>query len=315
MAIVVVSESNQSQSVGSGVELYTNDGTAQAVNAWLLTRRSENTRAAYRRDVLHFLRWGSDISGDELDDIDLAAVTPTEIGAYARSMTAEGVKPATVNRRLAALSSFYRWAILNKLGGIVLNPAHGDFVERESGSSQHSASSALDETSVRTLIEAATEAGPRDLLIVLVLSHGGIRVTELIGAKVGDVRSDRGHCTLTVTGKGNKVRTVVLPPSACDLISDDEDAFLVAAEDGSQLNRHQVTRVLTRLRNRAGLDTKLTPHVLRATMITEALLAGVPLWVVQDTAGHSDPKTTRIYQRKAAVLDNSPTYALASRWA
>jgi len=297
------------------VELYTNDGTAQAVNAWLLTRRSENTRAAYRRDVLHFLQWGSEIGGNKLEAIDLAAVTTTEVGAYARSMTSEGVKPATVNRRLAALSSFYRWAILNKLGGITLNPAHGDFVERESGSSQHSASSALDESAVKKLIAAASDAGPRDLLIVLVLSHGGIRVSELIGARVSDVRSDRGHCTLTVTGKGNKARTVVLPPSACDLIGGDDGAYIVAADDGSQLNRHQVTRVLARLRNRAGLDTKLTPHVLRATMITEALLAGVPLWVVQDTAGHSDPKTTRIYQRKAAVLDNSPTYALASRWA
>jgi len=164
-------------------------------------------------------------------------------------------------------------------------------------------------------MEAAT-ADPRDHLIVLTLIHTGIRVSELVNATAGDVRTERGHCVLTVTGKGNKVRTVVLPPIACEYTDDmDPEAFLVANADESQMNRHQIGRALTRLQRAAGIATKITPHVLRATMVTEALEAGVELWVVQDAAGHADPRTTRGYQRRAASLDKSPTYALASRWA
>ncbi|NNF59320.1 MAG: tyrosine-type recombinase/integrase [Rhodothermaceae bacterium] len=277
------------------------------VNAWLLSQRSDNTRRAYRADIEQLVTFLHDLD----PDAGLYDLTAEHVNAWARTL-AQTASAATVNRRIASLSSFYRWAIAN--GHTDRNPADATHVRREAVSSDHAAALTTDE--MRALIAAARAAGPRDLLVVLVLAHAGIRVSELVNARNGDLRHERGHCTLVVTGKGNKVRRVVMPPAACELVADlDADEWLVTANDGTQMNRHQVTRVLARLQRRAGIETKVTPHVLRATMITEALDAGVSLWIVQDTAGHADSRTTRSYQRRAASLDKSPTYALAARWA
>jgi len=86
---------------------------------------------------------------------------------------------------------------------------------------------------------------------------------------------------------------------------------LFMGTQGEPLTRYGAARVLTRLANRAGLGKVVTPHQLRASAVTNALLAGVPLHIVQEMAGHSDPKTTARYNRTAQNLDTHPSYGLA----
>jgi len=285
------------------------DLTRADVASWLVTHRSENTRKAYARDLSRLLDW----LADNIGDVHVYDITPAMMAGYARSLTEQGLAASTVNRRLAAASSFFRWAIVNERTDN--NPAgNTDLVKREAATVQHAAALTAEETTA--LIGAARDAGERDHLIVLVLVLTGIRVSELLSAKGADVRGDRGHCTLTVRGKGNKTRAVVLPAVICALIVDiEDDAYLVTDDDGGQLNRWQIIRVLARLQKVADINTKVTPHVLRATMVTESLEAGVSLWVVQDAVGHADSRTTRGYQRRGASLDKSPSYALAARFA
>jgi len=292
----------------TAIAIHTDGVQLDHVGRWLLAQKSKNTRNAYRRDLEHVATFIADTFG-----LDLYDVEPSHIDAYRLAATEAKAATSTINRRLSSLSAFYAWVIRENIVTLDRNPAHSDYVKRDKASSKHAAALTTDE--MRALIAAARDASDRDLLVVLVLAHAGLRVTELVNAKVSDLRDERGHCTLSVIGKGNKKRSVVMPPEACEIVDGQAPTDYLINNDGAQLNRHQVTRILARLQRAAGIRTKLTPHVLRATMVTEALDAGVELWVVQDTAGHSDSRTTRAYQRRAASLDKSPTYALASRWA
>ena len=85
-------------------------------------------------------------------------------------------------------------------------------------------------------------------------------------------------------------------------------------DGGRPLDRRHAQRIIKRLATAAGLDKadRLSPHSLRHTAITAALDAGVPLRDVQDFAGHSDPRTTRRYDRARDNLDRNATYAVAS---
>ena len=278
------------------------------VRSWLISQRSDNTRKAYARDINHFANFIAALG------VDINDTTPDHVNAWARTQTADGVPAATVNRRLSTVSSFFASLVLN--GKRQTNPADSAHVKREKASEGKPAA-ALETNEVRALIEAATNASPRDRLLVDLLAHTGMRVAELCAANVGDIRQEQGHCVLYVTGKGNKTRRAVVPPHVCAQLDEHDrpaDEPLVLNNDGERLNRHQVTRILARLQNAAQIKTKITPHVLRATFITEALDAGAELWIVQDAAGHSDSRTTRAYQRRAASLEKSPTYVLAARW-
>jgi integrase/recombinase XerD len=77
-----------------------------------------------------------------------------------------------------------------------------------------------------------------------------------------------------------------------------------------RLDRHDAARILRRLARASGITRPVNPHLLRHTMITLSLDAGVPLRDVQDAAGHADPRTTRDYDRARNALDRHATYQL-----
>jgi site-specific recombinase XerD len=79
---------------------------------------------------------------------------------------------------------------------------------------------------------------------------------------------------------------------------------------GVELTRHGATRILARLAHRAALGKNVSPHMLRASSVTNALVAGVPLHIVQAMANHADPKTTHRYYRAANNLDTHAAYTL-----
>jgi Phage integrase family len=78
------------------------------------------------------------------------------------------------------------------------------------------------------------------------------------------------------------------------------------------LDRHAAAKTVANLARRAGVVKNITPHSLRHTFVTLALDAGAPLHVVQDDAGHADPRTTRRYDRARGRLDNAATYLIAA---
>jgi len=303
-------------------------GSAEFTEAWLTNRRlSAHTRDAYRRDITDWLTW---CAGRDLDPL---RATFLDVNAYARHLegtpTARGgrpLSPATVARRLSALSSWYDFLV--KLRAIDTNPVAA--ADRPRVDRDHSATVGLTPQEVDALLAAAeADTGPtaaRNRATIALLADLGLRVGELISLNVADLGTERGHRSIRFVGKGGKVRRRALTPGAAHAV----DTYLAAraaaqglsvseltgpllvTASGARLDRHAVFRLVRRLAREAGIPAwaKLSPHSLRHAFATAARAEGVPLEDVQDAMGHADPRTTRRYDRDRHNLDRDPAYAI-----
>lgn len=297
-------------------------------DAWLANRRlSAHTRAAYRGDVAGWLAWCA------AREIDPLTVTFLQVNTYARELestpdrrTGRPLAPATVARKLSAVSSWYDF--LAKLGAVPANPVAGadrPYVDRD-----HSATVGLTPAEVDALLAtAAADTGPyalRNTVVVTLLADLGLRVGELVGLDLTDLGHERGHRSIRFTGKGGRPRRRALTPTAGYAIDsylqqrataagvgvDTLTGPLLVTAAGNRLDRHAVFRLVRRLAREAGIPAwaSLSPHSLRHAFATTARGEGVPLEDVQDAMGHADPRTTRRYDRDRHNLDRDPAYAI-----
>ncbi|MEH1099896.1 tyrosine-type recombinase/integrase [Micromonospora sp. CPCC 205561] len=303
-------------------------GPTDFTEAWLRNRRlSEHTRDAYRRDVAGWLAW---CAAHELDPL---RANFLHVNEYARELestlgarSGKPLTPATVARRLSALSSWYDFLV--KLRAVEANPVSG--ADRPRIDRDHSATVGLTPEEVDALLAAAeADTGPtaaRNRAAIALLADLGLRVGELVSLDLSDLGAERGHRSVRFVGKGGKPRRRALTPGTAYAV----DAYLaqraaalgVAVPDltgpllvtatGARLDRHAVFRLVRRLARDAGIAAwaRLSPHSLRHAFATTARAEGVPLEDVQDAMGHADPRTTRRYDRDRHNLDRDPAYAV-----
>src|SRR5690348_7266144 len=201
-------------------------GRASAlVAAWLATKRSPHTRAAYLRDLAQWAGW--------LDGHSVALLEADETAAavWARHLEASGMKDSTAARKLTAVSSFYSWCA--RRGDVRANPVAG--LPRPGVDYDTSATPGLTRDQAVALLEAADgDAGPqaaRTAALVSALLYTGARVSELLGADIEDLGTDRGHRVLRVRRKGGKIQALALPAPAASRI----DAYLAGRDDVTAL--------------------------------------------------------------------------------
>ena len=291
----------------------TDDPFMRLAAGWLVGH-PKNTATAYRRDLEAWAKWC-----DRLGVHPLAAERH-HVDLWVRHLTAEPqprtgrpAAPATVARKLSALSGFYGYGVHE---AEVLTHSPVASVRRPKVSDESQAIG-LTADELRRLLAAAAAHSPRSAALVHLLTFCGLRISEALGADVRDYGHDHGHRVLKVTRKGGKSARVALAPPVVRFI----DAYLngrtcgpifttTASDDrwGYQLAYEQ----LGRLCRDAGLPAGVTPHSLRHSYATESLRLGAALQDVQDALGHADPRTTRRYDRSRHNLDRSPNYLLAS---
>jgi integrase/recombinase XerD len=291
-------------------------------DAWLANRRlSAHTRAAYRRDVHQFLAW---CAGRDLDPLRASFL---HVNAYARDLestvdarTGKVLAPASVARKLSALSSWY--AFLLRLQAVGANPVGG--ADRPRVDRDTSATVGLSGAEVDAILAAAArQVGPtaaRDLTILALLADLGLRVGEVVALDHADIGTERGHRTVRFVGKGGKPRRRALTPNVVAALEGylavrgGVAGPLFCTASGGRVDRHAVFRLVRRLAKEAGVPAwaRLSPHSLRHAFATSARDEGVPLEDVQDAMGHADPRTTRRYDRDRHNLDRDPAYTIAA---
>jgi integrase/recombinase XerD len=287
-----------------------------AVEIWLNAYSSDHTRGAYGRDIKKWFDW-LDLYG-----VPLEHARRGDVDAYRSEMEDEDPPPAiaTIRRRLAAVSSFYRyWVQEDELSR---NPAaHA----RRPKASQEPGSIALTlAQSLQLLAYVDSLPDNRPAVILHLLLESGMRVSELCNAMVGDLSVSSGHRTLTITRKGGARAAVVLLPSTGQLV----DVYLNGRTDGpliatsgvkrggvpGPLDRGYVRDLCRRLTVEAGLPSEICermhPHVLRHTVATLLDEAGVPMQRIQQLLGHADIRQTELYAGHRRDLAASPVYAL-----
>jgi len=272
---------------------------------------SPHTVAAYRRDVSAFFTRLAEQIGQE---VPLVEVTPFDVQKYRDHLVALGRKPATVNRRLAALRAFFAWAV--KTERMASNPA----AEVKGVRQARRVPKALNAQEVyklqrtaaaqRQLAEAKAGKGNvtptvvnarRDEALLNLLLYTGLRVGEVAALRVEDVvLNERSGKVIVRSGKGRKYREVPLHREArralaayLEVRPQEQGESLFLGQRGS-LGPRGIQMRLAALGGAAGLE--VTPHVLRHTFGTRLLReADADLVTVAALLGHSSVATTAIY--------------------
>ncbi|HBS08185.1 MAG TPA: integrase [Microbacterium sp.] len=288
--------------------------------SWLMSLPSTNTQRAYRRDLVEWFAF--------LDarDLDALTVERRHLDWWRNWLTDTGSALSTVARKLAAISSFYRYALAENV--IVANPAQ--LVTRPKVDPDHSATNGMTQQQAHDLLDAAREDDPRSLALVSLLLVTGARLAEVLNARVDDLQHDTGHRVLVIRRKGGMVAKLALPPLVVDalgtylgqsaaegtqLVTTDAasaNPLIFTTRTGKAWAASEAFRTVQRLARRAGIEGSISPHSLRHTHGTLALDNGVTLHDLQDSMGHADPRTTRRYDRARRRLEKSSAYTLAN---
>lgn len=279
---------------------------------WLVGHPAK-TAEAYRLDLAGWARWCAGLGvhplAAERHHVDLWVRHMTSVPS---SRTGRVAAPATVARKLSALSGFYSYGV-HEAGVLEHSPVAS---VRRPRVSDESAAVGLTADELRVLLAAAAEHSPRSLALVTLLTFCGLRISEALNAEVRDYGHDHGHRTLRVVRKGGKAARVALAPVVVraldDYLAGRTAGRLLEGRDGGPYAYRAAARQIVRLCRRAGLPAGVTPHSLRHSYATESLRLGAALQDVQDALGHSDPRTTRRYDRARGNLDRSPNYLLAA---
>jgi site-specific recombinase XerD len=279
-------------------------------DVWLGKQKSARTRRAYRLDVQQFMKTLGITTPAELCQADHKAVIAWE--RYMRET--EHAAASTIRRRLAALSSLYKHLVRH--GHAARNPV-GE-VERPAINRDEGATLAFSKAQARKVLDAPPEntiAGLRDRAILSVGLQVGLRRAEIAALKIGDLHQNRGYDSLRVQRKGGRRDALAINPQAAARLQ----AYIKAAGHGADVDgplfrplKHNgkrrderramdpdaIDRVVRKYATVLGLDRGYSAHSMRATFITTALENGAQLEDVQKAAGHRDPGTTKLYDRR-----------------
>ena len=277
---------------------------------WLASQKSARTRRAYRLDVAHFMRTLGITTPDQLRQVDHRAVI-----AWERIMREqEGAAASTVRRRLSALSSLFKHLVRHGSAG--RNPVAD--VARPSINREEGSTAAFSKTQARKLLDAPspdTLAGMRDRAILSVGLQVGLRRAEIAGLSVGDLHQNRGYDALRLTRKGGRRDALAIHPQAAHRIrayldqaghGNDQAGSLFrplrgnakAHNPAGRMDPDAIDRLVRKYVAAIGLTRGYSAHSMRATFITTALENGAQLEDVQKAAGHRDPSTTKLYDRR-----------------
>jgi integrase/recombinase XerD len=230
--------------------------------------------------------------------------------------------PSTVARTLAALSSFYRYAMAEDVTH--LNPVQT--VTRPRVDTDHSSTQGLTRDQAKAMLRVAKADGLRSSALVNVLLFTGVRISEALNATTAGYGHDAGHRTLSIQRKGGKTAKVAVPAPAVEalnlylgtsgadvvpILGPVRSLPLFTTRTGRAWNRSEALRTVQRLARKAGVEGQISPHSLRHTFATIALDNGVALHDLQDSLGHADPRTTRRYDRGRHKLAKSAGYDVA----
>jgi site-specific recombinase XerD len=300
---------------------------AQIFEAWVVRRASHHTQRAYRQDVMAFIAFRKIPWHKEATT--LLQTSVADVHAWRDHQVASGAAPKTLNRRIASLSSFFKYlqaaAAELRLPITVPNPAHAQFLGRDAADPRDE-TRALSATRARQLMglpAGDTIFAARDRAILKFYLYSGARLAAGCRLTVEDFHQDADRATIRISEKGARRRTIGLHFAAAEAIQE----YLAEAglEHGPLFRPRKNSRntkladtpfdpstmyrlimgYLERLPKSTNSDGEMasqicpySPHSLRATTATLLLGAGVDIRKVQELLGHRHITTTQIYDKR-----------------
>lgn len=269
--------------------------------------RNRNTRAAYARAAAAFLRW---CEGQGIGE--LGRVQPAHVAAYIEQLQGERSAP-TVKQHLACIRMLFDWLVTGQI--MPSNPAHAVRGPRHSVSKGSTpALSSEEATALLTGMDISTVVGLRDRALIAVMTYTFARVGAVVALGVEDYFPQKKRWWLRLREKNGKVNQMPCHHKLEEYL----DAYIEAAGLAEErkgplfraaigktrklgpgaMSRTDVWYMVRRRASRAGIETAIGCHTFRATGITDYLTNGGRIEVAQRMAGHSNAKTTGLYDRR-----------------
>ena len=260
-------------------------------------RLSANTLASYGHDLNDYAQFAALHRLQSWRD-----ATPTFLDAYFARLHQRGLAASTVSRRRSTLRGFHEWLVHRG------TCANDPLIELAAPRTERALPHALSIEDIERLLAqpGGTEPLPlRDRALLELAYASGLRVSELVGVQRPQL--DLNGQTVTVTGKGNRERSIPFGRAAGTALADylehgrpqlagsarGDTVFLNAR--GGGLSRMGFWKILRGHARVAGIDVRVHPHALRHSFATHLLQGGADLRVVQELLGHASVTTTVIY--------------------
>jgi integrase/recombinase XerD len=269
--------------------------------------RNKNTRAAYTRAAADFLRWceGQGIA-------ELGRVQPVHVAAYIELLQGRRSAP-TVKQHLACIRMLFDWLVTGQV--MPSNPAHSVRGPRHSvNKGSTPVLSSEEATTLLTGMDVSSIVGLRDRAIIAVMTYTFARVGAVVALTVEDYFPQKKRWWLRLHEKNGKVNEMPCHHKLEEYLdayikvaglSNDRKGPLFRAAIGKTkklgpggMSRTDVWYMVRRRAANAGIETAIGCHTFRATGITDYLTNGGRIEVAQRMAGHSNAKTTGLYDRR-----------------
>jgi integrase/recombinase XerD len=253
-----------------------------------------NTVAAYSRDLTRYLAY--------LGERDPKEIRASDVTGYLALLKGAGISPRSRARALSALRMLHRFLVTE--GYCDENPT--SIIEAPKGLVR--LPTVLSGREVEALLRSPLDTGAielRDAAMLELLYATGLRVSELVGLKLGEVNVSAGY--LMTIGKGDKERLVPMGESACrtvarylaeargELLKDGSSQMLFLSRLGEGMTRQAFWNIIKKRALQAGVRSSISPHTLRHSFATHLLENGADLRSVQIMLGHADLSSTQIY--------------------
>ena len=258
---------------------------------------SVHTARNYRIDLMDFGRWAARRGVKPL------SASHRHIRMYLGELDRARYSRRTVNRRLSALRTFFRWLIVH--GHVSKDPVSALQGPKAAKSLPHAIPAAQMDALLAAWNDDPTPIGLRNRALLEFLYACGARISEASGLLARDVSPEAGIAKLF--GKGGKERIVPLHDAAIDamgeyarkarpeLLGREGCPYFFVSTRGAKMGSDAMRRVFKKSLAMVGIDEPYTPHDMRHSFATDLVEGGADLRSVQELLGHSSLSTTQVY--------------------
>jgi len=261
-------------------------------------RFSNHTLVSYETDLRQLIRFLE----KEFEGLKIEEASHEILRSWIVEMVEDGKSPRTINRKISAVKSYFKWGI--KFKGFEADPTQKIVLPKIS----KRLPVYVEESQMESLLDYSvfpdSYEGRRDELIIDLFYQSGMRCAELLNIKKKDI--SYGNHTLKVLGKRNKERLIPLSDELAKKISSfsgmepdlqpagDMD-YLFLTSKGVKLYPKLVYRIVNNYLSKVSALRKKSPHVLRHSFATHMLNRGADLNAIKEILGHSSLAATQVY--------------------
>ena len=295
---------------------------------YIAASKAPGTVRAYRSDMLHFEAWCASHAHQA------RPAAPETVADYISGLAEEGMKPATITRRLSAISQAHKMAQLESPTQTQLVRMTAAGIRRTLGMAQHQARGILEDELIHMVGVLPNDLrGLRDRALLLVGFVGGMRRSELVGLDVEDVVEEREGLRVSIRRSktdqeavGREIGLVRGRHPMTDVVTAVADWGAASGIEagplfrevdrggrvgGGRLSDRAVSRIVKAAASRVGIEPEtVSGHSLRSGFATSTGAAGAPERSIMRTTGHRSEAMVRRYIQRGNIFDESASQFL-----